>query len=1150
MELKVDFTISQKTKNNWQRMTNLLADMMKVEAGFITQITGDKAKILMTGSDEEIEIVEGDVIDLAEIYCHEPVEKQEMVEINDARKIEKWQDSIELDLGFISYLGVPIFYPQNQEVFGTICVVDSGPRSFSQKEKNLLKEFKLSIENQLENIMLNNRLGRQVEFIQSSLDSLSANIAVIDEEGTIIYTNGAGDKFFKENDLAPEQSGEGSNYLQIIEQAKIAGAEKAEDALQGIKSVISGEKEAFSLEYPCHSPQGERWFKMRVTPFQGEAPFAAVVAHENITERKEILNDLQRNQRFLESSQDIANLGTWELNLERNELAWSDEVYQIFGLEPQEFEATYEAFLEAVHPDDREAVDEAYSTSVEQGKTGYEIEHRIVRRDNGEVRFVWEKCVHTKDDEGNIIRSLGIVQDITERKKAEKELKMTKFSLDNADMMIFRITPEGEILYANEHVSNKIGYSSEKIQNMNMAEFVVDEDFIEYEKFWQQIKQNNSLSYERRFITSEGEVFPASVVSQYFQYEDEEYEFVFARDITEGKEMEEELRIREEQYRKIFETAPVGIMLEDSEGTILEINDSLCEMTGFSEEELVGSSALEKLTPPEFKEKARKNIERIIAGETLEFTGSSRRKNGERYYVRLNETKVNLPEGEEGILSIQMDMTELKEKEKIIENLHEVALDFKGLTDEKEVCEYTVEAAENLLQFELCNIALVEDEVLIPQAKTAEVKHNKMVITEGIAGRTYREGESFLIDNIENNLEAKPVKSSYKSAISVPVGEYGVFQAATTSREGFSEEDLELAEILLSHTIAALERIYSQKELKYKTFHDSLTDLYNRSYLEEEMQRLDTERQLPISLIMVDVNGMKIVNDTYGHEKGDELLIKVADILRENTRDEDIVSRWAGDEFVILLPQTEAEKAEEIGRRIKKACEGAEFGDIPITLGIGIAAKRNIEERFEDVLKRADKRMYKDKLTQTNSAENRLVMNMLNTLAAKSAETKEHAMRMTELAHRIGDEVGMSAEQLKRLSLLATLHDIGKITISEDILTKPEKLSDKEWQIFKEHPERGHKIIKAADDFAHIAKEVLHHHEKWDGTGYPKGLEGKEIPLLSRIIAIVDAYDVMTTGRPYRELMSKEEALEEIEDCAGSQFDPELAKQFVKMMQD
>ncbi|SDM48304.1 HD-GYP domain-containing protein, partial [Halarsenatibacter silvermanii] len=232
----------------------------------------------------------------------------------------------------------------------------------------------------------------------------------------------------------------------------------------------------------------------------------------------------------------------------------------------------------------------------------------------------------------------------------------------------------------------------------------------------------------------------------------------------------------------------------------------------------------------------------------------------------------------------------------------------------------------------------------------------------------------------------------------------------------------------------------------------------------------------------------------------------------------------------------------------ENACEKAEFGDIPITLGVGVAAKHDTEEKFEDFMARADGRMYKDKLTKAYSAENKLVQNMLNALSAKSQETMEHAMRMTELAHRLGEKIGLSNEQINNLSLLASLHDIGKTTISKDILNKPEDLTAEEWDIIKEHPERGYNIASATEEFGPIARAILCHHERWDGRGYPKGLAGEEIPLLSRIISIVDSYDVMTAGRPYKDALSKEATFQEIERCAGSQFDPELAEKFVKMM--
>ncbi|MGM0409551.1 MAG: diguanylate cyclase domain-containing protein [Bacillota bacterium] len=341
-----------------------------------------------------------------------------------------------------------------------------------------------------------------------------------------------------------------------------------------------------------------------------------------------------------------------------------------------------------------------------------------------------------------------------------------------------------------------------------------------------------------------------------------------------------------------------------------------------------------------------------------------------------------------------------------------------------------------------------------------------------------------------------------------------------------------------------------QNEIKYISFHDELTDLYNRSYMEEEMKRLDTKRQLPISIIMIDVNGLKIINDSYGHLAGDKLLKKTAKILKKSVREEDIVARWAGDEFIILLPQTIKSEAKKIEKRINKECNKTENDDIPVSLGIGIAVKKVMDENIYDTLNKADKYMYKNKLTESKSAKNKLLKNLLSTLGAKSDETEEHAVRMTHLAFQLGERIGLNDEELNNLSLLATLHDIGKVSISEEILTKKTKLTDEEWEKIKEHPKMGYRIASATEEFAPVAKYILHHHERWDGNGYPSGLEGKDIPLLSRIITIVDAYDVMSNGRDYKDAMSQEEIINEFRECSGTQFDPELVEEFIKILQE
>jgi len=353
---------------------------------------------------------------------------------------------------------------------------------------------------------------------------------------------------------------------------------------------------------------------------------------------------------------------------------------------------------------------------------------------------------------------------------------------------------------------------------------------------------------------------------------------------------------------------------------------------------------------------------------------------------------------------------------------------------------------------------------------------------------------------------------------------------------------------VIGNLIDISEQKKREQKLKYISYHDNLTGLYNRQYLEEEIKRKDTERQLPISIIMADINGLKMINDSYGHESGDRLLKKATNILQSSVRQEDLVVRWAGDEFIIFLTQTDEDEACKIYNRIKSNCNESADDKIPVSLGIGMAVKRDPGQDIYDVLNKADERMYKNKLSEGRSAKNRLVKNLLNSLEAKTAETKEHSQRMVKLATEFGNKLELQDKDIKELSLVASLHDIGMINIPEEIINKPDDLNKEEWEDIKEHPEIGSRIASATKEFAHIAEYIKSHHEWWDGSGYPEGQKEKSIPLLSRMISIIDAYDVMITGRPYQKAISKKEAIDELKACAGSQFDPELVSEFIELI--
>ncbi|MCE5329432.1 diguanylate cyclase [bacterium] len=344
------------------------------------------------------------------------------------------------------------------------------------------------------------------------------------------------------------------------------------------------------------------------------------------------------------------------------------------------------------------------------------------------------------------------------------------------------------------------------------------------------------------------------------------------------------------------------------------------------------------------------------------------------------------------------------------------------------------------------------------------------------------------------------------------------------------------------------ERKKSEEKIIYLSFHDILTGLYNRAYFEEEIKRLNTQRQLPLSFIIADINNLKVVNDAFGHLEGDKLIVKVAEMLKAFCRNEDAVSRWGGDEFTVLLPKTSKEDAEEIANRIKNVTVSTSKQEIPLSISIGHATKEKMDQDFQNVIKEAEDNMYRHKLIERKSIYSSITSSLERTLYEKSLETRDHAERLKKLSQAIGKAIGLPDNIMDELSLLSALHDIGKIAISEEIITNGRKLTENEWAIIKKHPEIGYNICESNPQLVHIAEGVLGHHEWWDGKGYPQGLRGENIPVISRIISIADAYDVMIRGRTYKKAVTQKEAIKELKRCSGTQFDPKLVDIFINVV--
>ena len=337
-----------------------------------------------------------------------------------------------------------------------------------------------------------------------------------------------------------------------------------------------------------------------------------------------------------------------------------------------------------------------------------------------------------------------------------------------------------------------------------------------------------------------------------------------------------------------------------------------------------------------------------------------------------------------------------------------------------------------------------------------------------------------------------------------------------------------------------------QEEINYLGYHDSLTGLYNRRFFDEEVARLDVERNLPISIIIGDVNGLKLTNDAFGHAAGDELLKEMAEKLKQACRKDDIVARWGGDEFIILMPKTDEKAAERICNRIRNNCAKVKMEDVHFSISLGFDTKMSHDEEISGIIKGAEDYMYKRKSTESPSMRGNTINTILLTLHEKSPREQLHSNRVSELCRDIGLAMELSKKEIIELEVVGLMHDIGKIAISDRILNKKGKLTVKEWNEIIRHPEIGYRILSASSNMAYIAEYVLKHHERPDGLGYPNAVKGEKIPIQSRILAVADAFDAMTNERTYKETLTKSEAIQVLLENSGTQFDAEIVEIFIK----
>lgn len=565
------------------------------------------------------------------------------------------------------------------------------------------------------------------------------------------------------------------------------------------------------------------------------------------------------------------------------------------------------------------------------------------------------------------------------------------------------------------------------------------------------------------------------------------------------------------------------------DGRFVFTNRRFAEIFGYSIEEIMSKEYLMELLHPEDRHLLMQNVELLLSGQnsSLDFHIRGVTKLGETVFLEILGATRSF-HGKQIIYGDIFDITTRRMAEEALRISEER---YRGIVEDQTelICRRRPDRTLSFVNEAFSRyFRKSRDELLGQVFEPAVLQEDEPLVQMHLAELS---PEKTLVEYIHRIIDSE-----------------GHIRYLEWSDRAFFDENNSLTEIQsVGRDIS--EKKVMEEELRYLNLHDSLTDLYNRTYFEEEMRRLEDGRYDPMGLIICDVDGLKLVNDAYGHDSGDTVLARAAQLVKSCFRTGDVIARVGSDEFAVLLPKTTRACSEDACERIRSVVgqHNVLHPDLVITVSTGLAVRDGDTRNMADLFKEADDNMQRAKMHSSRSSKSSIVATLMKALEARDFITEGHAGRMERLIVCIAEAIGVQEYSLTDLRLLAQFHDLGKVGVPDGILFKPAHLTPEEYREMQRHCEIGYRIALTSPELTPIADWILKHHEWWNGKGYPLGVKGRDIPLECRILAIVDAYDAMTTDRPYRKAMTHKQAVAEILRCTGTQFDPHLVPLFMKV---
>ena len=848
----------------------------------------------------------------------------------------------------------------------------------------------------------------------------------------------------------------------------------------------------------------------------------------------------KQSETALKEAQQIAHVGSFVFFVAANRITFSDEALRVLDLfdNPEQF--VFEELLRHVQIEDRERVRNTITQTLEsEGSASFLC--RILRASAPE-RTIQVRIHSSRQNKQKELQLIGTLQDLTERVQAEaaaRENEAIYQALINSsyDLVYFK---DSSLRYiaVNTNMQRYYGLREEQLLGHTISELKPHEEA----RTWEMRDRGVLISGKPLYVeensgdqTFETIIFPVNMT------DNKRGVGGISRDITSRRQIEAAVAEERDRAQTYFDIASILFVVFDSDGRVSMINQAGCEKLGLNKQDIIGKSWIEHFVPKQDRAGVEDIIRRIYDGtirDTEIHENGIIAANGELRVIEWRNTVLHGPQGEiSGMLAAGVDITDLKrtilalqesERSKAVLLANLPGMAYRCAYDRDWTMQFVSGGCFDLtgyLPSELIDNACISfNEIICPE-------YREPIWMECVKHLDTHQGNRYEYEILTASGERKWVLDINQ----------GVFES--------SDKLIALEGIIIDITNSRLQFL----QIQYLSNHDQLTGLHNRQYYDNTKKRLDQRQSMPLSVMFLDINGLKLINDAFGSEAGDRMIQTTGMVLKANMREQDVVARIGGDEFGILMPNTDLQGCIERMQTIHDAFvaynNAIKDRALVINLSIGYCTKTEDSVDFAQIEKEAEANMARRKLFDQKSHHNAVLSSIMTTLFERSYETEEHAERIGHICAIIGERLGLSHDEQDKLRLFSILHDIGKIGISDQILNKPSSLTDEEFTVMKTHPEIGYRIAMASPDFASIAELILTHHERWDGTGYPNRVAGDKIPLLARILAIADAYDAMTMDRIYRKALPREVAIDEIRTNAGSQFDPTIACVFLQILE-